>query len=242
MTERDYTEIFKKNFLTSVSCEVRFKPLLLIQNFIPKFQKEIRDALPNINMGMPIIIPEMASPLSSLFRWDFSSIDGKKVIKISIDTISFIQSNYNNFNEYLPEVLKYFKKFFDLCGIKEFSRIGLRYVNEFPLKELENSEEISLLKFFNPMITTDVLSDLNPIQFDLMMRRNIENVTLVTRNNLIPNIDKKDKFIIDIDSFKMAEIKQNDLEGLIKILHDLLIKEFYRNITNDLIKILRKRS
>ena len=46
--------------------------------------------------------------------------------------------------------------------------------------------------------------------------------------------------LIDIDSFYLNEkIKISELDNIIKDLHELLIREFHRNITNKFIDFLR---
>lgn len=48
MSSRDYSEIFKKNYLTSVACEIRFTSLLLIKERIGEFQKKLEMNFQNL--------------------------------------------------------------------------------------------------------------------------------------------------------------------------------------------------
>ncbi len=68
MSTRNYKETFPQNFLTSVSCEVRFLPLLAIRRMIPDIQSKLREEYPIIEQGFPIqfdgTMPTISSELS----------------------------------------------------------------------------------------------------------------------------------------------------------------------------------
>ncbi len=240
MGERDLSEVFKRNYLSSVACEVRFDPLLVIQNSIPEFQKIIRNKLPNIKRDRAFQIPEFSLSPSEPYQWIFSSTDEIKALRITINRISFVVSKYNDFKTFYPEMINYFKEFFKVCEIKEYSRIGLRYVNEIPLNDLEESEEMLLLKYFNPIIDVELFNKLKPSQFDGMLRWSKKNNNFAIRNRFRPRVGGTDHYIIDIDSYQLGKINESELEKIINNLQNLLIEEFYRNITDEFIKVLRR--
>lgn len=241
MTERNFEEKYPKNFLTSVACEIRFDPLVMIQNYIPEFQEKIRGELPSygVESTFPVIDASLRSQFSGANQWVFKSRDKIKTLKIVINRIGFIVSKYDNFEDFYDEVTKYFNEFFKICKINEFSRIGLRYVNKFKLNELEDSEEISLIKFFNPVLDKVIIEGYNPFQFETAIRWENNGNTLFLKNEFSIEPSGESNYVIDIDAFKSGNLKKKDLELIIKELYKLEVKEFHNHITDEIINILR---
>lgn len=242
MTERNFEEKFQKNFLTSVACEIRFDPLLIIQNKIPEFQEKIRGKLPSYGFEstIPIVDPSLTSQFDGVKQWIFKSKDKIKTFKILINRIVFIVSKYSKFEDFYEELLKYFNDFFTICNIDEFSRIGLRYVNEFILSELEESKEVSLTKFFNVVLDKTILEEYKPFEFETLIRWKKEKCTLFLKNALSHDVRGESNYIIDIDAFKSGNLQKKDMGEIIKELHKLEIQEFHNHITDEIINILRK--
>ncbi len=241
MTERNFQEKFPKNYLTSVACEIRFDPLLMIQNKIPEFQEKIRGELPSYGFEstIPVVEPSLISQFSGVKQWMFTSKDKIKTLKILINRIGFIVSKYSKFEEFYEEMVKYFNDFFKICDIDEFSRIGLRYVNVFILNELEDSQQISLTKFFNVVLDKAILEEYSPFQFETAIRCEKDDNTLFLKNALRDDVRGEPNYIIDIDAFKSGNLQKKDMGDIIKDLHKLEIQEFHNHITNEIINILR---
>lgn len=241
MTERNLDEKFPKNYLTSVACEIRFDPLVMIQNYIPEFQEKIRGELPSYGFEstIPVVDPSMMGQFSGANQWVFKSRDKIKTLRIVINRIGFIVSKYNNFEDFYDEVIKYFNEFFKICKIDEFSRIGLRYVNQFKLNELEDSQEISLTKFFNPVLDKAIIESYSLFQFETAIRCENKGNTLFLKNEYSIEPSGESNYVIDIDAFKSGKLKKKDLEPIIKELHKLEVKEFHNHITDEVINILR---
>lgn len=241
MTERNLEEKFPKNYLTSVACEVRFNPRLKVQNYIPEFQEKIREELPSygIESTIPVVDPSMTSQFSGANQWMFKSKDKIKTLKISINKIGFIVSKYGKFEDFYDEAIKYFNEFFELSKIDEYFRIGLRYVNVFKLNEIEDSQQISLLKFFNPVLDKAIFEGYVPFQFETAIRSENNGNVLFLKNEYNTDVSGEPIYIIDIDAFTSGNLRKEDLEPVIQELHKLEVKEFHKHITDELINVLR---
>jgi len=242
LTERNLEEIFPKNYLTSVACEIRFDPLLMIQNKIPEFQEKIRGELPLFGFEsiIPVVEASITTQYSGVNQWMFRSKDKTKTLKIVVNRIGFIVSKYSNFSNFYPEMIKYFNDFFKICNIDKFSRIGLRYVNEFKLNEFEDSQQISLEKFFNVALNKALIEEYSPFQFGTTIRSERDKYKIIIRNEFNTNISGESNYIIDIDAFKSGILEKKKLETVIKELHILELQEFHRNITDEVINILKR--
>lgn len=230
MSSRDYKAVFKNNFLTSVSCEIRFTPLLIIKDKIGEFQKEIRKEFPKHEKGF--VLPKEFE----FNEWAFLSEDRKKSLRIFINRFSIITKSYYNFKPFYEMVCDTIDKFIKTFKeIDALERIGLRYINEISLNSKNPLEDI--MKWFNPLIYNNKIKELNPIGFSVEFRIPKGN-NITTCRNSFP-IEKTPSYIIDTDSYTTRDIKIGDVSSIIKELHDLAIIEFHNNIKDEFLEILR---
>jgi len=232
MSQRNLEEIFKINYLTSVSCEIRFTPLMIIKDKVAEFQKEIRNYFPNIQKG---IFPISGFEFN---EWIFHTNDNRKKIIATTDRLGVITTTYNDFKPFFEMVTKNIGKFFEIItDIDNVSRIGMRYTNEIPLDKDNPIKDI--LNWFNPTIYEDKINNLKPIAFSSEIRIIHEANTLTSRNNFSLIIGNSPKYIIDIDSYTEKEIETENINSIIIELHKLAIKEFHNNIKDEFLQILR---
>jgi len=237
MKEKNY-ESLPNNYLKSVSFEIRFVPLLIIQDEIRKFQKEIRRNYPKLEKGFQIT--GVFSKIQEEFiEWVFSSENDSDVIRVGMTKIAFISKTYTTFEDYWKKLEKIIKTFLDIFQITEFTRIGLRHVNTVPMKGKKiNPEEF--LKWFNSLIREDILKEFPPLSFNIDYRKEFDDYKTATRNIFGLGNNGKLFYQIDIDSYIDIETKENELKKHVDKLHILNNDEFYRNVTNDFIDKLKQ--
>jgi len=230
MSHRDLKKVFNVNFLTSVACEIRFPPLLIIKEKISKFQKEIRSDFPQIQKG---IFPTGFG----VEDWVFISNDNQNKLRVTTDRLSFITTSYNDFKPYYKMISDNLKKFFKTIDeIDVLSRIGLRYTNDIPINDDNPLEDI--IKWFNTIIFEKKIKDLKPNSFSVEMRIPKGNNIISYRNHYSLGINNTLRYIIDIDSYTEREINKEKAESIINELHDLVIKEFHNNIKDEFLHVL----
>lgn len=230
MSSREYNEVFKLNFLSSVACEIRFTHLLYIKEKLGEFQKEIRKEFPKLEKGF------LLSKEFEFNEWFFISEDDKNKLRISTDRISIITTSYNDFQPFYEMVCDIIGKFIKpFQEIDVLTRIGLRYTNKISLNSDEPLEDI--LKWFNPLIYENKIRELNPIRFSVEFRTPKEKNVITCRNALL--VDKSPRYIIDTDSYTTRKVKIEVIDSIIKELHDLAIIEFHNNIKDEFLEILR---
>ena len=237
MKEKKY-ESLHSNYLKSVSYEIRFVPLLIIQEDIGKFQKEIRQDYPRFEKGFQI--RGVSSSIQEEFiEWVFTSEDGNDVIRMGMSRIAFISKEYTTFEEFWEKLEKIIKSFHDAFQITEFTRIGLRHVNSIPIKGNEIDSE-TFLKWFKPLINEDILKEFPPFTFNLDYRKEFGDYKTAIRNVFGLGNDGKLFFQIDIDSYIEIKTKKDEIEKHTEQLHELNNDEFYRNVTDDFIEKLKQ--
>ncbi|MBD3405657.1 MAG: TIGR04255 family protein [Candidatus Lokiarchaeota archaeon] len=237
LSTRNYDETFPINFLTSVTFEVRFDPLLAIQQKVPTFQEKIRGKYPGLGKGVSFSIglPFQESPES--IQWEFSTKDKTSHIRLSMDRLIFVTKEYKNYSEFRENYTFAFNEFTKTTKLQNFNRLGLRYINEIPLPHENNVIEY-ILKRFNPIISRSRIEEDAPITFQTEYRVRHDEGLVTLRNNLSFE-DGIPKYIIDIDGYSVEVMTSNQIETISEKLHNLIVTEFHKNITDKFLESLR---
>jgi len=232
MSKRDYSKIFKKNYLTSVAFEMRFVPLFIIKQHVIDFQRQIREEFPFSPREpfLPSFEPE---------KWIFNSKEGKNQIKLTDERFGFNTKEYNSFEPFFENIKKKKDLFLKIVkeDIENVSRIGIRYINEIPLEGENPIDEI--LEWFEPKIDKNNLNNNTVINFFTEIRSEYNRNGLTCSNQFYQRkTDNSYWYVIDIDSYTEKTIKKENIENLIKELHSIAIKEFHENVTDQFLKTL----
>jgi len=145
-------EKLSRSPLVLVVTQVRFAPVLAIDEYIKKIQNELRKT------GYPLLEEEViqeitfraasAAPEAALKkRWIFTDISKKKSLILTDNFVAFETSAYDVFQTFLEEVqerLLFLGKALELNAIE---RIGLRYVDL--IREIDGHPSRSL---FQPLV------------------------------------------------------------------------------------------
>jgi uncharacterized protein (TIGR04255 family) len=143
--------IYKRNPLDQVICQLRFPPILKIDNEIPdKFQDKIRNEFPEFtekpewrlnfsegnNDQLPAELMQLLPHVSSK-NYEFSAKN--EIWKVNL-TRTFVALTANKYErwESFKEILEIpFKALMDVYSPSYFSRIGLRYIDIIRRSKLE---------------------------------------------------------------------------------------------------------
>lgn len=240
LSNRNLSESFPKNFLESVAFEVRFTPLLAIQESIPEFQKRIRKRYPLMGKGYAIQLPFPGSSFQAeTSEWVFSSKDGVKQIKAAFDKFIFIAKEYDNHKAFRNDSLEIISILADLTEIDSYSRVGMRYINQIPIAgQCDPLEEV--LRLFNPTIDKTRISSDKPFKFSSEFRiRSEESIIICSRNSYQETVERGWLYVIDVDSFTEDDVKHSSLPKIEQNLHDFALKEFHNRIKDEFVALLR---
>jgi len=244
MSERNLDEKFPNSFLREVACELRFPPLLVIENKIPEFQEKIRDTLPTYTLSTGIPISSGTPSYPSMFNeWIFSSGDVALELKIMINRFALACKAHEGFESFLKAFMQFFKPFYKLYKVDSYDRVGLRYVNIIPLEPKEDPIE-EILRLFNPIPDTKLIEKRRPFSYELDFRWNEDPYKITVKNGLKKSKDGKTHFyLLDIDAYKptKTEHSKGNLETIIRELHDLVLQEFHNGLKDPFREILRAK-
>lgn len=237
MSKKNSDESVPKNFITNIAFEIRFIPLLKIIDRISEYQEKIRNRLPSAEYGFPIISTDRRERMpEELNEWRFTSKNKDEILKITVSRLTYIKTNYSTFEEFISRVLSYIEDFIEFTEINEFNRIGLRYNNEYSLKEKPIDE---LLDLFNSYINVDKIKNKAPYSFSVEYRWSQENNKVTCWNVLRTDNIGNLVYIIDIDAFNENITNSSDLKGVTNELHSLIKEAFNENIKEKFREILR---
>ncbi len=136
--------IYSKNPLTSVICQLRFPPILLIEAETPaRFQEQVRSEFPElreVNEGTHLSLPDSIAQIvpselrESLAgrgnrRYEFKTADDNWSLSLTKDFVALEVKQYYRWEEFRTRLLLALNALIDIYKPAYFNRIGLRYQN-----------------------------------------------------------------------------------------------------------------
>jgi len=231
MATQDSDVKYPNTKLDSVHCEIRFYPLLEIDNKIVTFQKDLREFLPNYRISK--IVKRDNMEIQELNEHTFSDEDGKNVLAITNSTFIFSTNQYDRYSSFREKYLSLSKEFFDLFkDIKQILFLGLRYINKFEFDTKTESFE-KILGYFNFSLDLDRLKEKKIENFRLEERFEIGNANFKRTFFLQKNIQlNRYLLLLDLDSnYLNAELNSDKLKENLNTLHKNIKSEFNNSIT-----------
>ena len=129
-------EVFPGNALSQVVCELRFPIVIdLIDGLPPQLQKELRTHFPHYNRSWVLEFEPGAVDATREPRYEFLSRDKDWKVSLKPTAISLETSNYISFNDFRNKLEAVVAVATSRLPLLFFTRIGLRYINSFPLSD-----------------------------------------------------------------------------------------------------------
>src|SRR5689334_23265456 len=133
-------EIYERNPLTEVICELRFPTILRISTDGPalaELQERLRDEYPEFRQeetqqGVPaefskLLPANLQMQLQGEPIYSFGSADGLRTITLTRDAMSVTERDYRRWENFLEEVQRIKSGVEEIFAPSFYSRIGLRY-------------------------------------------------------------------------------------------------------------------
>lgn len=234
----DYKEIFDYPLLTEVILDIRFPTKLGMVKFLPEFQEKIEKYFPKLkvlNVQTMKISDRQESEILHDKVWEFSNPEDQTVCKIFNNKFVLLSNKYTSWEKNksvlgfkdiisltLPEFLK-------IVPIKEFERIGLRFINKIEVEE-NNSNWFSNL--FIPLFNLKKYSieNLKENYVRLIVQKEME-IQLIIQTVFIFENNKK-YYILDLDAY-LRNIGIDEADDKFELSHEVILKEFHSLITEE---------
>lgn len=130
---------YARNFIKIAVCEVRFPIVLELESKPPvKLQRALRKDYPNYELQNEFNLgPSGASAERHVYMLKSKKKDW--TVQVKSDSLSLETSRYVDFNDFLSRFLTLMEASAELTDTDFYMRVGLRYINEIPLKDCSPS-------------------------------------------------------------------------------------------------------
>lgn len=245
-------QIYRKNQLAEVICQLRFPEILSINNNVPAdFQELIRDAYPIYSSSVETPAPKLTGAPGNLQvqnglpinNYQFASADGFWRVNLTSKFISLSCTNYKNWETFAKSLDKPLAAFIKIYKPAFFERIGLRYLNFFS-REALGIEDIPYRKLISPSYLGILNED--ALQEKSTLRSSVDAEVVIgggchAKIHAGPGLVKQNgqqqkevKFIFDQDLFMNGNIPVNVSAGALETLHSQAYPIFRSAITDEL--------
>lgn len=240
----DIHEIFEKSLLVDVVFEARFPILLKIPRDIADFQESIIERFPNTNEIFEkrffFNSKESSEPNTGKI-WEFINIDNVTRCKVFKNKFVLSSNKYKSWSEYnsklgFKDILDFtLQKFLEVYTIKNFSRLGLRYINKI---EIEQDTSSWFKRFFIPLFNIEKYPIENLSENRVRLRVKKENSIEITIQSAFITENEKKYFYLDFDAFSV-NVVIDEVNSKIESLHEFILNEFHSLITDECRKKMR---
>lgn len=233
----NYQEIFPHSPLSEVVFEARFPILFGIPQKVSDFQLSVIDEFEKAEerrvQDISIGRDEKPELRASEVIWQFSHKEGDPTIRLFRNKITVFSKVYEcydseNRKSFRPNIRYAVEKFLDLFQIREFSRIGLRYINKCKVEELSNDW---FRRFFKPVVDIDKYPLENILEKLVIIRFKKGNQKVLLQNALVEEKGIK-KYVLDFDAYEESCATESYLQ-ITDRLHEIILREFHSLITDD---------
>ncbi len=235
-------ETFTRPLLSKILFQVRFPNLFYLENKIGEFQLKIIEKFPEsaLLFRHQVVFTDLGSKVKEDFLksaqqdgfkkkiWQFKSdIAEVNVTTDSIDIASGVIKLYTGTENCFRNLLQFFfTNFFEVMPIPQFSRIGLRYINEFTLQEKTNKYFTSMFNTVFPLERFKV-EDSKEMAYKALNTNN--NLNLIFQEMLQDTGDNTKKLVLDLDAFKI-NVPASSYLTVTDDLHTRIKQEFFNSI------------
>lgn len=231
---------YPKNFLKQVILRLDFAPLTaLYSDKQPAYSEQIKDAFPLVKgsqIAHFVLALGSGAPVEQQKKgwlWQHSDSENDKkrrVVTLSPDYFSLESigdGTYTGFAEFRQRFVSIYDKFVATFGVPVYTRIGLRFINEF-----EISEEGDALNW-DGLLAADLATGVKPaFARELRMTRSMHQVMGIKddisclinyglHNPDYPNPIVRRQFVLDLDSSVSGEISEAETKRKIDALYEV---------------------
>ncbi len=226
------SKLYKNPPLIEAVFEIRFPAELSIECQRDRFYEKIRKDYPQI------FVPIVRGESPALKSYEFKSLDGKKIIRCSINRFSFHANKYEGFAKFEGDCLNYTQLFTKLYNITSLNRTGLRYINHIPIVRIDGCIPIQKYLNFGYHLPQNLESD----KFELFHTTFVVKIgegklRLLTHYFEVPSPPKKEFILLDFDYYYEEKLKADKIRDYLRKSHEHT-KRIFEDIISDEYKVV----
>ena len=233
---------FINPYLNSVAFEIRFPASVSIIKDFSEFQDLINDKYPNFAEEVPFLdLSDKIKTSESLRKYLFSDNGEKNKIRLSINALTIITSEYHQFSDFKAQVDDIIKAFSRSFNVENCIRMGLRYINVYSL-DSDLTKSISIIKeLFIPFYNLELIPIDDVFSNNIEIRKNLTESEMITlRSKLQFNKTKENyEYILDFDVYNYDKTPLVNYESFFVKLRNAEKSEFLRFVTESFIEKMK---
>jgi uncharacterized protein (TIGR04255 family) len=222
--------------LVEVVCQVRFPPILRINNEEPsEFQEEIRDQFPKIEIeqGFLLSVPVPGSggtpsaEAKSKKTYRFRTRDEGSTVSLASDFYALSTTQYTHWRDFSDGLELVQEAVLKVYRPSYATRIGLRFINHLTPENTGGQDLEHILTILNPGLIGYIQSNVWSTPVEAQSRLSLADED--ARLNLRTGYDNKDDppfFLLDFDYFEEGELYLSDLIEICNRYHDVIYRAF----------------
>lgn len=246
---------YQKDFLTRVILRLDYpaEPSLQGDHEL-KISAEISDRFPVVqsienNQISFTVSPGGSGMEQSRKGWHWlhktDANENQKTVTITPDflALEYFENQYTNFEEFFDNFYYVFERFQKLYDVEEFSRIGLRYIDEFTMPEGNALDWDNLVaKDLITSVNAGVIAGQRVTRSMHQLHTVKDDVTVLVNygihNPEFPNPVVRRQFILDTDCSVSGGVASSDIRNKVGELHVLTSEVFENSIDDQLREIM----
>ncbi|MEP7244115.1 MAG: TIGR04255 family protein [Gammaproteobacteria bacterium] len=209
---------YPTNFLKQVILRLDYAPVATLRSEKqPALSSQLKERFPVVRGQQlaQIIFSAGVSAGASFeqqkmgWQWLHSDMDDHRVVTLTPEFFALEYKGrdaYKNFAEFRTELVEVYGKFKAAYGVTEYTRIGLRYINEISIPEGEALD-------WDGLISADLITGIKPLFAEpLRMTRSMHQISGIKddisclinyglNNPDYPNPIARREFVLDLDSY-----------------------------------------
>lgn len=223
--------------LTEVDCEVRFYGEPVIEARRHEFFEEVRDQYPLV-----YVPPYKDGVHTALQHFRFEKEDLSAGVSLALNSFGYFQRDYQGATQYKKEVARLFEIANSIFSIKNYSRLGWRYINTMPF--VREDSLIPLSRFFNGPPSFFAIDSYSYERIDFKATTRFEDVSVSVKLESDTGLgDKNEVLYFDIDVYrsdlKAIGFTADEVPKMIDKLHCVARNYFDSSITDEYVEYLK---
>lgn len=249
-------EIYKNPTVKEVAFEIRFPNLFFLESKIGDFQLQILSKFPNSSLilqknflltdvGSEHKIEDIAKQAdqeSCTKIWQFKS-EKNFHLNVTSNSLNIVSKHHKTYNleggDKFRDIIKFvLDPFLKITSIPSINRIGLRYINECPIP---NKEDSAFKSYYNTTFPLDrfTLTNVVAMEFKTVTKKNdyfIRYAEILAKKT---KDDSDNILVLDFDGFA-NNIKSENYLTITDSLHTLISNEYEKSIKQPVIDYMKK--
>lgn len=235
ISEEDLRELFSRPAVKEVALEIRFAARFRIKEELWRFQDQIANDYPEVSEE------KLLQPDGRIVTVNaFTNSVSQSVIKVSQENFVFAATKYASYETFKAEALKRTRDFTDIFEIRNFQRVGLRYINHI---ELPPESPFSLLqRYVNVPVRFDRFDTQKITQLLSEFRMRFDTHQMTVRGALlqVPTPVNAYVYVLDLDCYTEGRTALK-IEEIVDGFHHAIQVQFLQHITEEYKQVMRAK-